>query len=146
MYRFGLQEGQGLLNVAPVLKRSAASLTALPTQVGGVVRRGGGCETTSCGTTCGELTRRWPLITSSRSNSLEPSRKSWNRSRIMHGGLLCPHIHSSASETTSKWRFSCCLYCWLGIKLFTDITTGCEILESTLPTMSWHFIDAFLSI
>lgn len=39
------------------------------------------------------LTRRWPLITSSRSNSLEPSRKSLNRSRTMHGGFRCHNTH-----------------------------------------------------
>lgn len=33
-YRFGLQEAEGLLNVAPVLEHSAASLTALPTRAG----------------------------------------------------------------------------------------------------------------
>lgn len=35
------------------------------------------------------LTMRWPLIVSSRSSSLEPSQKSWNRSTTIHAGLLC---------------------------------------------------------
>lgn len=35
MYGFGLQEGQGLVNVAPVLEHSTAPLPALPTQVEG---------------------------------------------------------------------------------------------------------------
>lgn len=39
------------------------------------------------------LTIRWPLITSRRSSSLEPSRKSWNRSTTIHGGLRCHSTH-----------------------------------------------------
>lgn len=49
------------------------------------------------------LTIRWPLITSSRSSSLEPSRKSLNRSTTMHGGLRCHKTH------TNFTLFSLCL-------------------------------------
>lgn len=106
--------------------------SASTSRVWGFGQNGGHDETISSGT-CGGLTRCWPLITSSRSSSLEPSRKSWNRSRIMHGGLLCPHIHSSASKTSFK-RGCCCLNHWMGIKLFTGVSVECDILESSFHT------------
>lgn len=111
----------------------------------GQARAGGGPETISCGTTCGDLTRRWPLITSSRSKSLEPSRRSWNRSRMMHGGLLCGQGHSAASATTFKQRFGC-LNRWTDIKLFTDITMGCELQQAPSSTELAFYRGAFLSI
>lgn len=94
IYRFLLQKGKGLLNVAPVLKHSPASLPTLQNTTGesvsGFIKTAGHVE---CWTERG-LTRRWPLITSSRSNSLEPSRKSLNRSMTIHGGLRCHNTHT----------------------------------------------------
>lgn len=53
-YRFGPQEGQGLVNVAPVLEHSAASLPALPTKGGdrGSGQVGGGVKPSAVAHTC----------------------------------------------------------------------------------------------
>lgn len=88
----------------------------------GVWSGGWGGEAISCGTHVRELTRRCPLITSSRSSSLEPSRRSWNRSWILEGGLLCQQSHSCASETTFKSSFGPSSGC---PGLAPDVTPGC---------------------
>lgn len=130
IYRFLLQKGKGLLNVAPVLKHSPASLPTLQNTTGesvsGFIKTAGHVE---CWTARG-LTRRWPLITSSRSNSLEPSRKSLNRSMTIHGGLRCHNTHTliiliiAALKYSESWypHQGCRMY-YINTKLVRDKNT-----------------------
>lgn len=95
-YRFLLEKGEGLLHVASVLKHSSAPLPTLPDTTRGWVSWANAAVAGNqvSGREETRLTNLWPLITSSRSSSLEPSRKSLNRSTILHGGLRCHKKHT----------------------------------------------------
>lgn len=100
IYRFFLQKGNCFLNVAPVLKQSSAFVPILKNKIKSkdflehVLALRWEIYKFWAETV---LTMDWPLITSSRSNSLEPSRKSLNRSLMVDGGLRCHKIKSYRS-------------------------------------------------
>lgn len=79
------------------------------------------------------LTTRWPLITSSRSNSLEPSRKSLNRSMTMQGGLRC---HSTQTQTQTHFMLLSLIYVSKSMERFVlnvFLTEFCEASAEGRP-------------
>lgn len=136
IHRFLLQEGKSFLNVAPVLKHSSASLPTLQNtsrqSLGWFVELSA-AKLDVQSRTERRLTTRWPLITSSRSNSLEPSRKSLNRSMTMQGGLRC---HSTQTQTQTHFMLLSLIYVSKSMERFVlnvFLTEFCEASAEGRP-------------